>query len=109
VPLSQVQVGLHRVFDPGLLAQARFGSDGSGHPDRQGARWDRHVLKHQCGRRDHRALGDPGSVEDQGSGTDQAAVLHHTPLQVRAVPDDAVRADQRRVLLGRVHDGAVLD
>ena len=109
MPLGQVQVGLHRVLDPGLLAQARVGPDRRGHPDGQGACRDGHVLKNQRRRGDHGTGGDPGPVEDQGPRADQAAVFHHAPLQVRAVTDDAVRADQRGLLLGRVHDRAVLD
>src|SRR5207245_2544712 len=52
---------------------------------------------------------DHRSVQHDRPGADERTVVDGAALEVREVADHAVTADDRRVQLGAVHHGAVLD
>src|SRR6516165_6327003 len=106
VPAGGLEVGLHR---PGGHVAGHAGPlDGGRDADGQGPRRHLEALGDQGGGGDDRAGPDPGPVQRDRPGADQAPVLHHAAFQVRVVPDHALGPDQRRPVGRAVDDGPVL-
>src|SRR3954469_8692610 len=72
-------------------------------------RRDLGVVGHDGAGADERAGADDRAVEDHRAGPDEAVVLDGAALQMSDVTDHTVVTDPGGVLLGSVHDGAVLN
>src|SRR5580704_4116547 len=107
VPAGGRDVRLDRALDPvtGQVGLLDRGRDAGG----QGARRHLEALGDQRGGGHDRAGADPGPVQGDRPGADQAPVGDHAAFQVRIVPDHALGPDQRRPVVRAVHDGPVLD
>src|SRR5690606_22140554 len=81
----------------------------SGRAENQAARRNFGARGDQRARTNHAALADLGSVEHGRLNANQAAATDPTAVQDGSMTDDDLLADDRRVEIAEVNDGAVLD
>src|SRR3954468_22443043 len=107
VALAVGDVGLDVLVEAAGLHRVR--PDLGRNPQGHGAGGNLGVVGDDCTRPDQRTAAYDGPVQDDGVGADQAVVLDGAALEVDEVTNDTPVADEGRVLLCRVHDGAVLN
>src|SRR3954464_1655146 len=107
VALSIGDVGLDVLVEAARLHRVRadLGGDAKGH--RAGGHFG--VVGNDGAGPHQRTGAYDGPVQDHRVGPDEAVVLNGASLEMDEVTNHTPVADPRRVLLGRVHDGAVLD
>src|SRR3954453_5058678 len=107
VPLAVGDVGLHVLVEAARLHCVRTDLGGGAEGHRTGGPLG--VVGNARAGPDQRAAAYDGPVQDHGVGPDEAVVLDGASLEMHKVTNHTPVADPRRVLLGGVHDGAVLD